>query len=378
MNHHRTSIRLMRCVLILGLFTAPLVSAGPYTEAGVLSNDPRIVGWATGWTDEVRGPMDIAHPAGGNATGGSPANVLGPVTCDVGDTVSLGDGGRLTLTFALPIFDGPGEDLVVFENAFFSGLGIFGELSFVEVSTDGVAFARFPGVSLTPGAVDTYDTLEPTDVYYLAGKHPGANQQPCEGTGFDLSDLSGHPDVLSGAVDLTEINYVRVVDVVGDGSTQDSLGNPVYDPYPTAFALGGADLQAVGVINAGSCTDGDGDTYAVDGGGCGPVDCDDADPDIHPGAGEGPSGDPSCSDGEDNNCNGLPDASDPGCSYNPGACADAAVVEAAGVDSEGQRASGRANLLLLVLVPTFAAGILRFRRSRQEDPEKSPPRSLSS
>ena len=100
-----------------------LVSAGPYTEVGIQSNDPRIVGWATGWTNEVRGPKDIANPGGGNASAGSPANVLGPVTCSVGDTISLGDGGELTLTFAVPIYDGSGDDLVVFENGFFSGLG---------------------------------------------------------------------------------------------------------------------------------------------------------------------------------------------------------------------------------------------------------------
>lgn len=357
--------RARRCFfisLLLWALAVPPVGAGPYTEAGIQSNDPRIVGWATGWTNEVRGPIDIANPGGEKASGGSPDNVLGPVACDVGDTISLGDGGHLTLTFALPIYDGMGDDLVVFENGFFSGLGIFAELSFVEVSTDGVTFARFPGISLTPGEVDTYDTLEPTDVYYLAGKHPGANQQPCEGTGFDLSDLTGHPDVLSGDVDLGEINYVRVVDVIGDGSTQDSLGNLIYDPYPTDFALGGADLQAVGAINQGSCTDGDEDSFSVDGGGCGLVDCDDSNANIHPAAGEGPVGHPSCSDGIDNNCNGLKDSADPGCFEGGGSCAGTAVAEAAEPDRTDQSAIDGGNLLLLVLAPVFALSVLGFRR----------------
>ena len=116
----------------------------------------------------------------------------------------------------------------------------------MEVSTDGVHFARFPSISLISGPVASYDTIDPTDVFYLAGKHPGANQQPCEGTGFDLASLSSHPAVLSGDVNLAEINYVKVIDVIGNGSTQDSLGNPVYDPYPTDFENGGCDLQAVG------------------------------------------------------------------------------------------------------------------------------------
>jgi hypothetical protein len=352
--------------VVFWILPMALASAGPYTEAGIPSNDPRIVAWASGWTNEVRGPKDIANPGGGNASGGSPGNVLGPVTCDVGSTISLGDGGELTLTFDVPIYDGTGDDLVVFENGFFSGLGIFAELGFVEVSTDGANFARFPGVSLTSSGVDGYDTLDPTDVFYLAGKHPGGNQQPCEGTGFDLSRLSNHPAVLSGDVDLTEINYVKVVDVIGNGSTQDSQGNPVYDPYPTDFETGGCDLQAVGVINQGSCTDGDEDSYAVEGGGCGLVDCDDTDPDINPGAGEGPPGDPSCSDGEDNNCNGAKDAADPGCS-DSGGWGGAARAEAAGIGSDSQRASDRANLFLTLIVPVFAIGIWRFRQLLARD-----------
>jgi hypothetical protein len=54
------------------------------------------------------------------------------------------------------------------------------------------------------------------------------------------------------------------------------------------------------------CTDNDGDGYSIDGGQCGPVDCVDADASINPGAIE------SCTDGIDNNCNGLLDDLDPG------------------------------------------------------------------
>ena len=47
------------------------------------------------------------------------------------------------------------------------------------------------------------------------------------------------------------IRWVRVVDVVGDGSCTDSFGNVIYDPYPT-IGSGGFDLEAVGVINFGN------------------------------------------------------------------------------------------------------------------------------
>jgi streptogramin lyase len=48
------------------------------------------------------------------------------------------------------------------------------------------------------------------------------------------------------------------------------------------------------------CTDADGDTYSIEGGACGPVDCNDANPNINPGVAE-------VCDGIDNNCNGQID-----------------------------------------------------------------------
>jgi len=67
------------------------------------------------------------------------------------------------------------------------------------------------------------------------------------------------------------------------------------------------------------CVDNDGDGYGA--GGPGPsicthqeLDCNDTDPNVHPGAVEGPYGDPTCSDGLDNDCNGLADnAFEPTC-----------------------------------------------------------------
>lgn len=53
-----------------------------------------------------------------------------------------------------------------------------------------------------------------------------------------------------------------------------------------------------------NCTDMDGDTYSIDGGECGPIDCDDSNFAVNPGAEE------SCTDGIDNNCNGLIDTAD--------------------------------------------------------------------
>ena len=43
------------------------------------------------------------------------------------------------------------------------------------------------------------------------------------------------------------------------------------------------------------------------------LDCDDGDPDVNPGATEGPYGGPMCVDAVDNDCDGAVDATDPGC-----------------------------------------------------------------
>jgi hypothetical protein len=53
-------------------------------------------------------------------------------------------------------------------------------------------------------------------------------------------------------LDVNAVQAVRIVDVVGAISplyaTPDSLGNIVNDPWPTAFASGGFDLDGVAVI----------------------------------------------------------------------------------------------------------------------------------
>ena len=65
-----------------------------------------------------------------------------------------------------------------------------------------------------------------------------------------------------------------------------------------------------------ACTDSDGDGYAVEGGACGPIDCNDSNPAINPSAVE------NCTDNVDNNCNGLVDNQDPGAVACPPVCTD--------------------------------------------------------
>ncbi|MHC4120483.1 MAG: hypothetical protein ACYSWO_23560, partial [Planctomycetota bacterium] len=137
----------------------------------------------------------------------------------------------------------------------------------VEVSSNGIDFVRFPSVSLTPEQVGRYGTIEISNVYNLAGKHPNANGI-CTGTPFDLKEIVDDPDVVSGLVDVNDIKYVRIVDVPGSGDFQDDAvmntdagtwpvwdfyadNHPIYDAWDASSApdpSGGFDLEAIGVL----------------------------------------------------------------------------------------------------------------------------------
>ncbi len=191
----------------------------------------------------TRGPENIANPGLGLASVGTAAAALGKADNSV---VSLGDGGSITVTFDQPITNGPGADFAVFENGFASGALDYLELGFVDVSSDGVNFFRFPSVSLTDTStqIGSFGLLDPTNLYDLAGKYVAL-----QGTPFDLSELAG----VSPLLDTNNVRYVRVDDVVGSVNpayaTYDSQGHAVNDPWPTAFASGGFDFDAVGVLH---------------------------------------------------------------------------------------------------------------------------------
>jgi hypothetical protein len=124
-------------------------------------------------------------------------------------------------------------------------LETFLELAFVEVSSDGQRFVRFPATSLTQDStqIDGFGAVDATKIHNLAGKYITSF-----GTPFDLEDLRD-----SLAVDIQRVTHIRLVDVVGAIQEQyaslDHLGNRINDPWPTPFASSGFDLDAVGVIH---------------------------------------------------------------------------------------------------------------------------------
>ncbi len=227
--------------------------------------NPIFAGWATGFTNYRPAPGVLEQWQ-------TPERTLGEVTGAFDDIASLGEltaeqiaagvsPGEITLTFANSIRNGTGADFAVFENGFgFASDGsLFGELAYVEVSTDGSNFARFPSISLTPNPLDPIGRLDATNIYNLAGKHVNNGIVVSDdefipnswGTPFDLENLVNDPSVVAGEIDLNQINFIRIVDIPGNGSFFDSEDRPIYDPWQTPIpGSGGFDLEAIGAINA--------------------------------------------------------------------------------------------------------------------------------
>jgi len=215
-------------------------AAGQEGSTAIDMEDPVFVGWAIGYENyEIGSELDEVWQ--------TPEYALGRAVGTSFDIVSLGRGGRITMTFDPPIENGEGWDFAVFENSF-NDYNL--ELAYVEVSSNGIDFVRFDSFSLTPDPVSGFGNIDTTLINGLAGKY-----RQGYGTPFDLSDISEKAEVQSNIVDLSRITHVRIVDIVGDGSCYDSEGNIIYDPYPTVNSAG-FDLDAIGVSNGAAYPEG--------------------------------------------------------------------------------------------------------------------------
>jgi hypothetical protein len=232
------------------LFSTTPARAAQFFASKVIATEPG--------TQQQIGFTDPALALGGPRGGGTDSAST--------DVYNLGNGGSLTLGFDTPtsvgvITNGPGFDFIVSENAFYKNgdpTQSFAELMWVDVSSDGTNFSRFPAFSDTPQSVGPFGTIDPGDAIFFAGARPVLanvaentidpfNRLTAGGDAFDLTWLAGDPFVEQGLVDLNHIRFVRLADVIGDGSQLDGLGRPIFDP--TGPGIGGADVDAVSVIN---------------------------------------------------------------------------------------------------------------------------------
>ncbi|MFP4192949.1 MAG: PEP-CTERM sorting domain-containing protein [Candidatus Hydrogenedentota bacterium] len=208
--------------------------------------DSRIAGWATGYDEYYRsdGQTGWSDPSSAFGAPGGSGDIVSLGDLSEGDITAGMSPGYITMTFDTPITNRLGHDFAVFENGFPFGPGLFAELAYVEVSTDGEHFARFPSFfDAADEPIGAFAGLDVTEIYNLAGKH-----QNGYGTPFDLAQLTSSELVQRGRVSLDEINYVRIVDIPGSGDWADSDGNSIFDNWPTTGS-GGLDLNAVGAMN---------------------------------------------------------------------------------------------------------------------------------
>jgi hypothetical protein len=174
----------------------------------------------------------VSYSPGPNAGFGQqdfPSIVLGPPQgAGAGsgsvDVLSLGRGGDIVLEFTdIGVVDGPGVDLLVFENVFISPIGPYTERGIVSVSEDGQTWHEFPCASTD--AAGGYPGCAGTTPVYSSPTNGVSATDPAVagGNGFDLATLG-----------VPRARFVRVRDA----------GN-----NPNGAPSSGFDLDAVAVVN---------------------------------------------------------------------------------------------------------------------------------
>ena len=180
-------------------------------------------------------PGSVSSPPAFNTW--QPGIVLGPpgsATPTTGSlaVMSVGHGGTITLEFTdNEIVDGPGPDLIVFENPFFctsvpasdaDPYSVFAEPGIVEVSEDGVTFTRFPFDASALAQVTSLCTDKALlgrliGLFGITPNFTGNWTVPDDPLVFDPAapgGVSGHGgDAFDLAtVGLTRARYVRLID----------------------------------------------------------------------------------------------------------------------------------------------------------------------
>ena len=222
--------------------------AGQVGTTAIHKDSSVFVAWATG-IEVKRGYVEKSdttkqHEGSNYATFGDPSIALGKPSGSTTDAVSLGDGGWAILSFDGVIQNGTGWNFAIFENAVTDD---FLELGFVEVSSDGEHFFRFPAHTEVQfiTQINGFGAIDCRYINNFAEKYKNGY-----GTPFDLDEL---PD--TNLLDKNAVRYVKIIDVVGSinplYATYDAFGNIVNDPFPSPFYSSGFDLTGVGIIHFG-------------------------------------------------------------------------------------------------------------------------------
>jgi hypothetical protein len=141
-------------------------------------------------------------------------------------------------------------------------------------------------------------------------------EQYCDGTlaraqRYSCPDGCADGACIATCTDVDGDGYALEGGLCGAVDCDDAAG--AVNPGATEACDNGIDDNCDGRVDADDpqctvCTDADGDGYALEGGVCGAVDCDDGDAAVNPGATE------ACGNGVDDDCDGLVDTAEPVCS----------------------------------------------------------------
>jgi hypothetical protein len=178
-------------------------------------------------------------PCAGYGAARMPAVVLGP---PVGagdaqggtDVVSLGTGGEIVVSFEPnAIVDGPGVDLLVFENAFFAGgdaHAVAADRGEVSVSDDGLTWTTFPctATAYPYGACAGWHPVYSSPMNGISPLDAKVDANGAGGDPFDLHDVG-----------VTRARFVRVRDLSVQTCSSESK-----------ITTNGFDLDAMAIINA--------------------------------------------------------------------------------------------------------------------------------
>ena len=246
-------LRICLCFFLLSLVLGCPTADDPVDDDDSGDDDDAI---PCAWALESTCADVVVDAAGGAGPTGDPNNAVNGVrgggqTGGGTDVYSLnyGEGASLTVRWSgRRVLNGPGLDVVVFENAFEYGSqgAIFMDLAIVEVSTDGNEWVAFPHdyiaddeevYSDDPSAWSGFAGRTPVLLHEEDNPVDPVDPSVAGGDGFDLDDL---PDEGPGAaIKVDGFVFLRIV-------TAPSVENPdTGAPYPFAAISNGADIDGV-------------------------------------------------------------------------------------------------------------------------------------
>ncbi len=357
-----------------------------WTVSSGTSNFPSMAGWSTAW-DATAGvgwsmmyDTNSQFPGTDGATidfGGSPWDTgtggrgSRNMACDEGPSCSAGgtdlDGMMETMgadvQITVPSATAPGTyPVYVFGIGHDAGSGKTHVMQTIDIVVAGVQVdddsdgytsdvdCDDNDPAINPGAVEDctdgidndcdnlIDTADPDAIGCLVCTDDDNDGYAIEGGAcgpVDCDDTDrfvspGRVEICANAIDddcdaLVDVDDTDCADDDGDGYLLDvdcDDSDPAINPGAVEDCSDGIDndcdylidLDDPDAVGCPACTDNDGDGYFVEGGECGPVDCDDANVIVNPGRWE------ICDNGRDDECDGLTDGADPDCAV-PG-CSD--------------------------------------------------------